>query len=165
MKKIIIIVIGIVILLGSGFLYWNINSKYKNILNINKDLENKLSIYINQNEELEEKVQNMQEKVDYSKNRMCEYTQTFYYLGDYDYIGNVPTSRFIIVDSFQSFSPIILEIDTSKFDIDFKYNQNYEITFVTKIKDGISEKPSITNIVETDKKGLNQIQESCLIIE
>lgn len=161
-KKIITIVC---ILLIISCLYLIIVFKYKNILNINNDLENKLSIYTDKNTKLEETVQNMQEELDYSKNRKCEYTKTFYYLGDYDYVGHIPTTRFIIVDRFQTASPIILAIDTSKFDIEFKYKQNYEITFVTNIKDGISEMGTITKIVETDKQGLDQIQESCLIIE
>ena len=124
--------------------------------------------YKNENEQLKKDLENSNnnfDKLNSLKNEKCEYTQTFLYLGDYKYSATVPTHKFIIVDKFQMSSPMILEIDTEKFNVDFKLNHNYEITFVGGISDNNLNKPTIKSIRETDKQGLGQVQESCDILK
>lgn len=121
-----------------------------------------------ENEQLKESVENVNNKLDKLnslKDETCEYTQTFSYLGDYKYTATVPKYKFIVVDRFQEFNPIILEIDIEKFDIDFKLGHNYEITFVGHITDSDLKTPTIKEIKETDKIGLGQVQESCGILK
>ena len=129
------------------------------------NLENNLNKYIDENKNLKNDIENSNEKLNSYKNKTCEYTQTFFYLGDYKYTANVPKHKFIIVDRSQEFSPQILEINMEEFDLNFKYNHNYEITFTESINKSSHDKPIIKEIKETDKVGLDQIQETCKFIE
>ena len=160
MKKIIpILLILIIIVLGSLLFI-----EKKNYNTRKNDLEKELAVLQDKNESLEEEIKTTNEKLDNFQNWTCEYTQTFFYVGNYEYTANVPTHKFIVVDKFQEFSPIILEINTSEFDINFEKGKKYEITFQDSSNNKISyDKPVITSIVETDKLGFDQVQESCRI--
>lgn len=94
-------------------------------------------------------------------NLECTYTQTFKYIEDYEYKGATNTERFIVVDRFQEFIPSILMINDEEILKDKLIPSNfYEITFV---KDIISGKYSIKEIKKTDKLGLDQTQETCIV--
>lgn len=94
-------------------------------------------------------------------NLECTYTQTFKYIEDYEYKGATNTERFIVVDRFQEFIPSILMINDEEILKDKLIPSNfYEITFV---KDIISGKYSIKEIKKTDKLGLDQTQETCVV--
>lgn len=149
---------GLLSLVCAWFIFQNGNlSKEK------KNLQEQVDKTVSENDELKKAIESSNDKLNSLKNKTCEYTKTFLYLGDYKYTATVPTHKFIIVDQFQMFSPIILEIDTEQFDIEFKEKHNYEITFVGGISDSAFRRATIKEIKETDRIGLNQIQESCKI--
>lgn len=96
-------------------------------------------------------------------NLECTYTQTFKYIEDYEYKGATNKERFIVVERFQEFIPSILMINDENILKDKLITNNfYEITFV---KDVISGKYSIKEIKGTDKLGLDQTQETCIVKE
>lgn len=98
-----------------------------------------------------------------SDTKECTYTVTYRFVDYYDYEGSVPESKFIVVDKFQEFSPEIIEYNTNTFNINFEKGSNYEFTFKAGIRNGRLVKQTLINIVKTDKTGLDQIQESCVI--
>lgn len=94
-------------------------------------------------------------------NLECTYTKTFKYIEDYQYKGASNKERFIVVERFQEFIPSILMISDEKILKDKLITNNfYEITFVKEI---ISGKYSIKEIKRTDKLGLDQTQETCVV--
>lgn len=154
---------GFLSLICAWFIFQNQNnSKDK------KELQGQITKQKEENEQLKKDVESANKQLDdlnSLKDETCEYTQTFSYLGDYKYTSTVPNHKFIVVDRFQENSPIILEIDTKKFDIDFKLNRSYEITFVGSLNDDNLKKTTIKTIKETDKVGLGQVQETCGILK
>lgn len=94
-------------------------------------------------------------------NLECTYTQTFKYIEDYEYKGATNIERFIVVERFQEFIPSILMINDENILKDELITNNfYEITFV---RDVISGTYSIKEIKGTDKLGLDQTQETCVV--
>ena len=114
---------------------------------------------LKENNRLKEQINNKQEDV----KEECTYTETYNFIEYYDFIGTVPTSKFVVVSKFQEFSPKIIEYNESKFNIEFEKGSNYEFTFTSEIRNGRIDYPRLINIVKTDKVGLDQIQESCVI--
>ena len=152
----LIIVLLILIILVLGILLIYIFNDKKKVNDSNLELKEELKSYMSKNNEQEEEIELLKAK---EENEYCEYTQTFFYLGDYEYQADVPINKFIIMDKFQEHEPRIFTINTEKFNIDFKYKHNYEITFAVNNND--YDKAYIINIVETDKLGLDQVQETC----
>lgn len=157
---VVVFMFGIVSIVCGGIIY-----KSQKLAKEKGNLESNLNKYIDENKNLQNDIKTSNEKLNSYKNKTCEYTRTFLYLGDYKYTADVPTHKFIIVDRFQEHSPQILEINTEEFDIDFKPRHNYEITFSESINNSSYDKPTIKEIKETDKVGLDQIQEGCNFIE
>lgn len=112
-------------------------------------------------DELNSKIKTLEEENNKFKSKDCRYTETYFFVDYYDYQGDVPTEKYIIVDKFQAHEPIIIKYDSSKFNIDFEKRQNYEFTFTSLISNGVELKKTIVDIKPTDKIGLDQIQESC----
>ena len=93
----------------------------------------------------------------------CTYTKTYFFIDYYDYQGDVPSEKYIIVDQFQDHAPKIIKYSTNMFDIDFEKGANYEFTFKSGIRNGIIEDDWLINIEKTDKLGMEQVEESCVI--
>lgn len=159
-EKIIIISLAIIFVIVTSILIGIIVSNNKSSKNEQKKLQSSIDNYKIRNEELNEKVSDLKNELKFFNDYICEYTQTFRYIDEYDYQGTVPESKFIVVDRFQEHFPIILVINKEKFDINFEKNKNYEITFNGSIN---GNKTAITKIEETEKVGLEQIQESCVV--
>ena len=90
----------------------------------------------------------------------CNFTKTYNIVEILNYVGNAGEERYIIVDAFQDKLPLILKLADSNLIVEI--GKSYEITFNSnsKFSDDIS-KASIVNIIETDKNGMEQIQETC----
>lgn len=119
-----------------------------------------------------EKLVNENNDKDESKNtfnssqKSCEYVRTYKFIDYYDYEGPTPEVYFIIVEQFQSNLPMMLGLNTTNFKKEFKKNQNYEITYRKRIdftKKFLDEETEIIKIEPTDKEGMDQTQESCML--
>ena len=154
--------ISFILILFSFFVFsWIRGSQYKEH---NKKLQQQMVQQSNQLLELGQKIQQLQEsQVGIQDEKTCTYTQTFLYIEDYAYQGDVEGEKFIIVDQFQVHSPMILKIQTEKFPISFEKGNAYEFTFYSSIQQGIEYKKTIQKIEVTDKVGLEQTQETCRI--
>jgi hypothetical protein len=130
-----------------------------NLRSDNNDFKEKIT-------DLEGKIKELKSaKVD-QNNNFCTFIKTLKIVDILDYEAAVPEDVFILVDAFQSFTPFVLRVDReylSKLTKD-KY---YEFTFNGPIKIyNNSEDASLSNfriisINETNKEGLDQIQEAC----
>ena len=153
------IIIGILIILVVGACIF-ITFDRSNYLKENKDLKQKIA---NLNTELEGlKIENNNQNNNKNEDQQCTYTQTYRFIENYDYMGTVPSEKFIVVDAFQEFMPVVLKYNDNEFNIDFEKNSYYEFTFEGRVINGI-EIRHIKNIVKTDKTGMEQINESCVI--
>ena len=112
-------------------------------------------------DELNSKIKILEEENNKFKSKDCIYTETYFFVDYYDYQGDVPTEKYIIVDKFQMHEPMIIKYDSSKFNIDFEKRQNYEFTFKSIVTNGVEGRKTIVDIKPTDKIGFDQIQESC----
>lgn len=104
--------------------------------------------------------------IDISSQKSCEYTRTYKFLGYYDYEGATKEDYYVVLDQFQSNLPIIERLNTTQFKKDFKKNQNYEITYRKRkdfTKEFLDEETEIIKIEPTDKEGMDQTQESCML--
>jgi hypothetical protein len=126
----------------------------------------------NDNTKLKAKISSLEsvikgfENNDDNSNKECTFIRTLRVVDILDYEGAVPEVAFILADTFQSFTPFVLKIDRENLDKLAK-DKYYELTFNGSIKIyNNSEDFSLSNfkilsINETDKEGLNQIQEPC----
>lgn len=153
--KIYRIILGVLILGIISALIYLMFDKQKLIIN-NKNLKKEIE---NLNEQLNEK-NNIKENIN-EEIKNCTYTKTYYFIDYLDFIGTVPTDKYIIVDKFQTQEPEIIKYNSSNFDIELEKNAYYEITFSSVISDGKEFKKMVTNIVKTDKIGFEQIQQNC----
>lgn len=119
----------------------------------------------NNNDDVENEDKN-EDIIDISASKSCEYTRTYKFVDYYDYKGATLEDYFMVLDQFQSNLPIIVELNTKQFKKDFKKNQNYEITYRKKVdysRGFLDEKTEIIKIKSTDKEGMEQTQESCVL--
>ncbi len=154
-KNVILLVVGFVLILIGAFLcykgyYYECN---------NKCIE----------EKPKENTENKNENEDLPIGKTCEYTRTYRFVDYYDYEGTVPSVYFIVFDTYQAYSPIILELNKNDFPKNFEKGKNYEITYRrtfnsinTTYGNGIDYREIITKIEETDKEGMDQVQDSCI---
>lgn len=153
--KISRIIIGILTIgIVSSCIFLAINKS--KIMKENKKLKEQISTIENELAIEKEKSNKQNDKIS-----SCTYTKTYYFIDYLDFEGDIPTDKYIIVDKFQTNEPQIIKYDSSKFNIDFEKNTNYEFTFTSGVLDGKEFKKTVTNINKTDKLGLDQIQEEC----
>lgn len=150
----LLILLGIILISFIGYNYIktiNIKNNQKEIIKtlkqeyqVLKENYNELKSNGNQNATEKDKVK-------------CEFVNTFsimYIFNDYKYDLD---NTYVAVDIFQQFSPIILRVPNQYIN-DLVINKYYEFTFY-----GTSSlnEYEIINIEETNKIGLEQIQETC----
>ena len=125
-----------------------------------KEQNNKINNYKNDLNKIKKELENNNHEQNTTKT--CEYTKTYRFIEYYNFKGNTPDNYFIIIDQFQKNEPIILALDTTNFEKNFKKDEDYEITFksIKDINDNIT--TTITKIEQTNKEGLEQTQETCL---
>lgn len=107
--------------------------------------------------------------MDISTEKSCTYTETYTFFDYYenkDLFSSSETFN-IILEKFQSKTgPIIVSLNLSHFSKDFIKGQNYEITYKTTIdysRGFLNENTQIIKIEPTDKQGLEQTQETCIL--
>lgn len=152
------IIIGVLIILVLGACILLALDKRKYVSENNK--------LKNENSKLQEQLNKENSNISNDKKEeinTCTYTKTYRFIEYYDFQGEVPTAKFIVVDQFQIHSPIIIEYNSSNFNIDFEKNSYYEFTFTSLVNDYGESKKNVTNIVKTDKTGIDQINESCKV--
>jgi hypothetical protein len=123
-----------------------------------------ISVLVNVN--LREDVSELKNKLSLlnkSNTSECTFIQTLRVIDILDYEGAIPEDKFILVDQYQSFNPFVLKANKED---DIKEGKYYEFTFK-----GLKEKYNnnddlisdftILSIKETNKVGLDQIQEVC----
>lgn len=140
--------------------------KFKNsVVNSNLIKFVKSEQLVNENENNEDEVEN-KNTIDVSSQKSCEYIRTYKFIGYYDYEGATPEDYFIVLDQFQRDIPIIEWLNTTQFKKDFKKNQNYEVTYRKRVdysRGFLDEETEIIKIKPTDKGGMEQTQESCVL--
>lgn len=158
MKKNIILVITLIVTAFGIISYLNFRSE-------NNELEEKIISSETANENLRTEIKDLNEKLDLITEKAqtyeCRYTETYRYVDKYAYNGAVPELKFIVVDKYQEFTPIIFSLDTNRFKINFEKNQTYEFTFLSSMIGEVEGTRNIIDIKKTDKMALEQTQESC----
>lgn len=107
--------------------------------------------------------------MDISTEKTCTYTETYTFIDYYENkdLFSSESSFNIILEKFQSKTgPIIETLNSSNFSKDFIKGKNYEVTYKTTIdysKGSLYENKQILKIEQTDKQGLDQIQENCIL--
>ena len=160
MKKIENLIICLIVILGLTLivvLYFFFDSLNK------QDKKEELKNCIDSAEitKLQDRINALEEQNHNVLSRNCRYIKTYYFVDYYDYQGDIPTDKYIIVDKYQEHNPIIIKYNTNDFDIVFEKGSNYEFTFTSIIEKGIESKKTIVDIRKTDRLGMDQIQESC----
>ena len=150
-----LLLVGVIILAVLFF-----NSKNSNKKKIDK-LQEQVSNMTTNNNELNDKIKKLENNSG-KKSGTCTYTKTYLFIDYLDYQGDGPTDKYIIVDIFQSRTPEIIKYNSSEFNIDFANNKYYEFTFKASLLDGQINKESLVDVKQTDRLGLDQIQENCL---
>lgn len=117
-------------------------------------------------EKYERKIESYKLKIEKIENEqntqyLCEYTQTFRYIEDYDFIGTVPNIRFIVVDKYQEYIPRILNFNVDDISVDLEKGKYYEIKFIETKKGSNNFIKNIESITPTDNEAFDQIQEIC----
>ncbi len=151
-----LLLVGVIILAVLLF-----NSKNSNKKKIDK-LQEQVSNMTTNNNELNDKIKELENNSSNKKSGTCTYTKTYLFIDYLDYQGDVPTDKYIIVDIFQSRTPEIIKYNSSEFNIDFANNKYYEFTFKASLLDGQINKESLIDVKPTDRLGLDQVQENCL---
>ena len=94
-----------------------------------------------------------------------QFTRTYQVIADLDRTNESGTDQYYVVAQFQQEEPILIKVNK---EYSLEENKNYEFTFEGSITVGENKKRdnatifqefAIKNIVETDKVGLDQIQE------
>ena len=94
-----------------------------------------------------------------------QFTRTYQVIADLDRTDNTGDYQYYVVAQFQQEEPILIKVNK---EYSLEENKNYEFTFEGSISVGENKKRdnatifqefAIKNIVETDKVGLDQIQE------
>ena len=105
-----------------------------------------------------------QENAENENTTDVEFVRTFYIVANLNQTDAVAENNFYVINQYQTFNPIVIKID-KKYNLEEK--ENYEFTFKgTKIdgKDYNNEEIfdcfEITNIEQTDKLGMEQIQDA-----
>ena len=181
-RLLMIIVIAILLFTnaGTGYLYYETVSRseakilvYQGFYEENERLLSAVQEYKRENARLLESIATLENETETLKSGVAVpqppgssevtehiYTQTFRYIEDYEYSGEAPSVRHIVVDQFQAFNPTIIPVNTGRFDVDFIKDHFYEITFRTFISGkGTSDKVEIIKIIETEKVAFEQVQE------
>lgn len=159
-RNIINIIFIILIILDFIFIHLIIVNR-RNFNKMKSDVNAKIANLSLKNDFLKRELENTKKELYDSQERECQYTRTYRYLETYNYIGEYSVNKYIIVDQFQNYRPIILEYDASLFDIELQKNEYYEITFKSNINNGLQSWYQIIDIVHTNKIGLEQLQEEC----
>lgn len=137
----------------------NKNKKYINEKKYSESLEKTIN-----NLELENK--HLKLEIDNNKpadEKICTFTHTYRFIEFLDYKGTVPTEKYILVAKYQD-GPVVIRINTEKISINFEVGKNYEFEFenLYKYRSDLSV-ANLVNVKETDKSGLDQIQDICSV--
>lgn len=164
----IIVLVSIIILLSLITLNSNKNiNTYKSKIKEYKSEITKVNHEIN---ELKKKMENIPQKNLSSIQKSCEYTDTFefddYYNKTYDINSNY--YEIILYQNLGKSGTIIKTLNKENFEQNFIKNHSYEITFKKTIiydeeTKEFKENSIITKIEPTDKKGLEQTHELCIL--
>lgn len=118
---------------------------------------------------IEESNNNDNPIIDISTEKSCTYTETYTFIDYYennDLFSSGGTFN-IILEKFQSKTgPIIETLNSTNYSKDFIKGQNYEITYKTTIdysRGYLDERREIIKIEPTNKQGLEQTQENCIL--
>jgi len=101
--------------------------------------------------------------------KSCTYTETYTFFDYYEnedlFFSDVTFN--IILEKFQSKTgPVMLSLNSSDFNKDFIKGHNYEVTYNTTVyysKGIFDSRTNVIKIVPTDKTGLGQVQENCIL--
>lgn len=128
------------------------------------DLTEKLTRLSDENAELLEKVEKYEPEI--IEEGECMFTRTYHIIDIMNYQTNDNASKFIILDQFQMVNPFIVNLPDDQVSKLTK-GKTYEFTFRGDKKNHKSEynelfkKFELNNIKETDRVGLNQLQDPC----
>ncbi|MDD2180895.1 MAG: hypothetical protein PHW32_00835 [Bacilli bacterium] len=128
------------------------------------DLTEKLTRLSDENVVLLEKVEKYEPEI-YEEGE-CDFTRTYHIIDIMNYQTSDNASKFIILDQFQAVNPFIVNLPEDQVAKVTK-GKTYEFTFRGDKKYQKSEynelfkKFELNNIKETDRVGLNQLQDPC----
>ena len=167
MKKGKIIVYLLIVLLVSGCT----NAKLKRAEEKANDyieqittLTEKLTKLSDEKEELLKKVEMCEPEI--MEEGECTFTRTYRVVDIMKYQSTDNISKFVIIDQFQENNPFIVKLTKDQASKLFK-NKMYEFTFngskkyKNKEYNELFENFELINIKETEKVGLDQLQETC----
>ncbi len=133
----------------------------KQIITLNKKVEEETE----KNSELLTKLEKYEPEV--IETGECVFIRSYRVVDIMNYQTTDNTSKFVILDQFQEFQPFVVNLTKDQAAALIK-NNSYEFTFSGNRKHQKSEynelfkNYELTNIKETDKVGLDQLQEPCL---
>ena len=170
MKKILVFVPTILLFVILIICIVTYNSKI-NTLNKSND---ELNAIINElkKDSTDEYINNPNNANENNQTKSCEYTRTLRFI-DYYNTDNFDVKYadgfFAVFEQFQSkIGPEIEYLDFNNFEKSFVKNQNYEITYRKTVNYNentnlLYDSTQIIKVVTTNKKGLDQTQESCIL--
>lgn len=127
-------------------------------------LTERLTEITNENEELLEKLEQYEPEI--LEDGECIFTRTYRVIEKMNYQTTDNISKFVILDQFQDHQPFIVNLSKDQASKLTK-NKNYEFMFTGNKKAQKSKYSElfknfeITDIKETDRVGLDQLQEPC----
>ncbi len=127
-------------------------------------LTERLTKLSEEKEELLEKVEKCEPEI--IEEGECAFTRTYHVVDIMKYQATDNISKFVILDQFQEYNPFIVKLTKDQASKLFK-NKMYEFTFngsrkyKNKEYNELFENFELTNIKETEKVGLDQLQETC----
>ncbi len=161
MKKLIIIGFVILFLVNVISFYFIFNLVVTNKDNIlsNKELSENNGLKLDL---IEEKIDSSENYEDEVTPYNCEFVRTLTYLSELEFQPDNMFSYYVF-SQYQFDEPIIIRLEKGH-EFSFFKNINYEITFFGECYEHCDSNFSefqVINVIETDKVGMDQIQEVC----